>query len=677
MADQASLVGEVFYPSVEVLSQAGLQDWGKTAAFAEKDLEGFWAKEAEELEWYRKWDRVLDDDQKPFFKWFTGGQVNIVHNCLDRHMKTWRKNKLALIWVGEPGDVRTYSYYALHREVCQFASVLRAMGINKGDRVTIYMPRIPEIVIAMLACAKVGAIHSVVYGGFSVDALQGRIEDSQSKVVLTADGGWMNGKIVELKKTVDEALRRCPSVESVIVVQRTNQAVPMENGRDYWYHELLRLPIVNRSAPTEVMDAEDPLYILYTSGTTGKPKAIVHVHGGYMVGVYSDAQVRLRPQGRRPLVVRRRPRLGDRPLLHRLRPAAAWGPPPSCTRARRPIRIPNRWWSMIEKYGINILYTAPTAIRGLMRFGESWPNRHDLTSLRLLGSVGRADQPRGVEVVPPGHRQEPLPDHGHLVADRNRDVHDHADCPSCRSSRAAAPGPSSGSKPRSWTQHGKPVPAGEEGYLVLKRPWPAMLRTIYKDPDRYVKQYWSAVPGLLHHRRLGQAGRGRLFLDHRPRGRRDQGVGLPAGHGRDRERPGQPPGRGRGRGHRPSPRGEGPRHPRLLHPPNRVRAVRSAGRGIAPARRPARRPHRPARARRRSWTRSPRPAPARSCGASSRRAPWACRKAICPRWRTDPPRRVASVQLTSEDLRELDSVASRITIQGARYPEHLQKLVGR
>ncbi|MFH0944485.1 MAG: AMP-binding protein, partial [Planctomycetota bacterium] len=254
MPNNRPLSGELFFPTTETIAQARLQDWDALAKRAADDPLGFWAQEAEELEWYQKWDRVLDDSQKPFYKWYVGGKVNIVHNCLDRHMKTWRKNKLALVWVGEPGDVRTYSYFALNREVCQFASVLRAMGVNKGDRVTIYMPRIPEIVIAMLACAKVGAIHSVVYGGFSVDALQGRIEDSQSKLVITADGGWMNGKIVELKKITDQALKLCPSVESTIVVQRTGQEVTMEASRDYWYHELLRLPIVNRSCPTEVMD---------------------------------------------------------------------------------------------------------------------------------------------------------------------------------------------------------------------------------------------------------------------------------------------------------------------------------------------------------------------------------------------------------------------------------------
>src|SRR5512136_3094800 len=241
MSPKPALEGEVFYPSSEVVAQALVKDWDALARRAAEDFQAFWAAEASELEWYRKWDKVLDDSGKPFFKWFKGAQTNIIHNALDRHQRTWRKNKLSLVWVGEKGEVRTYSYFALNRDVSKFANVLKAMGVKKGDRVTIYMPRVPEIVIAMLAAGKAGAIPSVVYGGFSVDALQGRIDDSESKVVITADGGWMNGKVVELKKTVDEAVKRCPTVETVITVKRTGHDVKMEAGRDYWYHDLMKL----------------------------------------------------------------------------------------------------------------------------------------------------------------------------------------------------------------------------------------------------------------------------------------------------------------------------------------------------------------------------------------------------------------------------------------------------
>jgi acetyl-CoA synthetase len=492
MTDRQSLEGEVYYPSADVVSQAVLTDWDATARFASQDLEGFWAKEADELEWYRRWDKVLDDSGKPFFKWFTGAQCNIVHNCLDRHQKTWRKNKLALIWVGEPGDVRTYSYYALNREVCQFANVLKAMGVRRGDRVTIYMPRIPEIAIAMLACAKLGAIHSVVYGGFSVDALQGRIEDSQSKVVVTADGGWLNGKTVELKKILDAALRHCPSVETVITVRRAGQDVTMEPGRDYWYHDLMKLPIAGGTCPTEAMDAEDALFILYTSGTTGKPKAIQHVHGGYMVGTYASLKYvfDLRDDDRwwcaaDPGWITGHSYIVYAPLLMGATSFMYEGAPT--------YPYPNRWWSLVEKYGVTVFYTAPTAIRGLMRFGEAWPNKHDLSSLRLLGSVGEPINPEAWKWY-------------HRVIGKER-------CPIMDTWWQTETGmfmitptpvvplkPGSGTRPffgqeaEVVDEKGRPMPDGEEGYLVLKKPWPAMLRTIYGDPDRYVQQYWSQIP---------------------------------------------------------------------------------------------------------------------------------------------------------------------------------------
>ena len=234
---------ELYRPSAEVIENAFVKNFEEKVRCAQTDLEGFWAEQAEQFVWFQKWDKVLDDSNKPFYKWFVGGKTNIVYNCLDRHVQTWRRNKLALIWEGENGEVRTFSYHALNREVCMFANVLRSMGVKKGDRVTIYMGRVPELPIAMLACAKIGAVHSVVYGGFSVEALHGRIEDSQSNVAITCDGGYMNGKIVELKKIMDEALKRSPTVEHVIVFKRTGQEVPMEAGRDYWWHDLMALPV--------------------------------------------------------------------------------------------------------------------------------------------------------------------------------------------------------------------------------------------------------------------------------------------------------------------------------------------------------------------------------------------------------------------------------------------------
>ncbi len=493
MAEQQHQENDFFYPSQETIDQARLKDWDALNRFASNNLEEFWANEANELEWYKPWDKVLDETNQPFYKWFTGAQVNIVHNALDRHQQTYRKNKLALVWVGEDNVVRTYSYFALHREVSQFANVLRAMGMCKGDRVTIYMPRVPEIVIAMLACAKIGAIHSVVYGGFSVDALQGRIDDSASRMVITADGGFMNGKIVELKKTVDEALKRCPSVESMIVVQRTKQQVRMEPGRDYFYHELMKLPIANGKCQTEVMDSEDPLYILYTSGTTGKPKAIVHTHGGYMVGVYSTLKYvfDLTDTDRwwcaaDPGWVTGHSYIVYGPLLMGATSFMYEGAPT--------YPYPDRWWALIEKYGITVFYTAPTAIRGLMRFGESWPKKHDLSSLRLLGSVGEPINPEAWKwyhrVI--GGERCPIMD---TWWQTETGMFMITPTPVVPLKPGSGTRPFFGQEAEIVDEHGNPVADGEEGYLVLNKPWPAMLRTVYNDPDRYVEQYWRKYPG--------------------------------------------------------------------------------------------------------------------------------------------------------------------------------------
>lgn len=494
MATKKELEGEVFYPSEQVVAQARVKDWDALAKKADKDFTGFWADEASELEWFKKWDKVLDDSNKPFYKWFAGGKVNIVHNCIDRHLKTHRKNQLALIWESEDGrETRTFSYFAMNREVTRMANIIKAMGVRKGDRVTIYMGRIPEIAFAMLACAKIGAVHSVVFGGFSADALRGRIEDSDSKLVITQDGNFLNGKIIELKRTVDEAVKKCPSVENVLVIRRTGHEIEMDPLRDHWYHEMEKLPIANGKCATEEMDAEDPLYILYTSGSTGKPKAVLHVHGGYMVGIYSTLKYVFDAQdGDRywcaadPGWVTGHSYIVYGPLLVGATSFMFEGGPA--------YPYPNRWWQCVERYGITILYTAPTAIRGLMRFGEAWPNKHDLSSLRLLGSVGEPINPEAWKWY-------------HRVIGKER-------CPVMDTWWQTETGmfmitptpvmplkPGSGTKPffgiraEILNDAGEPVKDGDEGYLVITRPWPAMLRTIYGDAERYVSQYWSKFPG--------------------------------------------------------------------------------------------------------------------------------------------------------------------------------------
>ncbi|MGD9147318.1 MAG: acetate--CoA ligase [Anaerolineae bacterium] len=490
---------EIYKPSPEISAVANVKSYEELARHANEDLAGFWAEQARQFVWFKEWDQVLDESNKPFYKWFVGGKTNIVYNCLDRHVQTWRRNKLALIWEGEDGERRAFSYYALNREVGKFSNVLRSMGVQKGDRVTIYMGRVPELPIAMLACAKIGAVHSVVYGGFSVEALHGRIEDSESKVVITCDGGFMRGKIVELKQIVDEALNRSPTVEHVIVFKRTGHEVSMEAGRDYWYHDLVSLPVARALGggnrfETEEMDAEDPLFLLYTSGTTGKPKAILHTHGGYMVGTATTLKwvFDIKEEDRwwcaaDPGWITGHSYIVYAPLLLGATSFMYEGAPT--------YPYPNRWWSMIEKYGITILYTAPTAIRGLMRFGEAWPSRHDLSSLRLLGSVGEPINPEAwrwyYRVI--GQERCPIMDTWWQTETGTFMI---TPLPVMDLKPGSATRPFPGVEADVYDEEGQPVEVGEEGYLVLKRPWPAMLRTIYNDPDRYVDQYWSKYPGL-------------------------------------------------------------------------------------------------------------------------------------------------------------------------------------
>jgi acetyl-CoA synthetase len=493
MAEQ-KLTGEVFYPPEEIVRHANARSWDHLASAAEKDLEGFWAKEANELHWFEHWDKVLDDSKKPFFQWFTGGKTNIAYNCLDRHTITARRNKLALMWEGEKGEFRSFSYFALRREVCRFANVLRSLGVQKGDRVTIYMGRIPELPIAMLATARIGAVHSVVYGGFTVEALAERIEDSQSKVLITCDGAFQRGKIVPLKQIADEALQRAATVESVLVVKRTGEPVNMEQGRDMWYHELMALPIAGNNCQIEIVDAEDPLFLLYTSGTTGKPKAILHTHGGYMVGTYTTLKYvfDIHEEDRYwcaadPGWITGHSYIVYGPLLNGATSFMYEGAPT--------YPYPNRWWQMIEKYGINILYTAPTAIRGLMRFGEAWPNRHDLSSLRLLGSVGEPINPEAWKwyhrVI--GKGKCPIMDTW-WQTETGMFMITPMPCVPLKPGSAGRPFP--GVKMEVFNEEGKPTAPNEEGFLVIKTPWPAMMRTIYNDPDRYVAQYWSRYPGV-------------------------------------------------------------------------------------------------------------------------------------------------------------------------------------
>ncbi len=481
---------EWYHPAAEVIDSAHVKDYEAAYAEAMADPLAFWAKRAETLEWYQKWDTVLDDSNAPFYKWFVGGKTNIVLNALDRHVRTWRRNKLAFIWEGENGEQRTISYWRLSQEVNKFANVLRSMGVHKGDTVTIYMGRTPEIIIAMLACAKLGAVHSVIYGGFSDQAIADRIEDAQSRVLVTSDGAWLRGSVVALKDNVDQAIERSPVVEHVIVVQRTGQEVSMQQGRDYWYHDLMALPIASTKCETVVVDAEDPLFILYTSGTTGKPKGIVHTHGGYQV--YTSTTLEwvfdLKDDDRywcaadpgwitghsyivyAPLI------LGATSILYEGAPTYPY---------------PDRWWRIIADYGVTVLYTAPTAIRGLMRFGDAWPNRHDLSSLRLLGSVGEPINPEAWRwyhnVI--GKGKAPIMDTWWQTETGGFVI---TPLPSTPLKPGSATRPFPGLDVDVVDDEGNSCAPNEDGKLVIKNPWPSMLRTIYGDDRRYVDQYWNA-----------------------------------------------------------------------------------------------------------------------------------------------------------------------------------------
>jgi len=485
----------VFQPSPEFSQEAhvkSLEEYEQLYRQAEEDPEKFWGEIAGQLYWFRRWDRVLDWEA-PWAKWFVGGQINLSYNCLDRHVATWRKNKAAIIWEAEPGEVRTLTYQQLLIEVSKFANVLKSLGVSKGDTVAIYMGMTPELPVAMLACARIGAAHSVVFGGFSANALVDRINDAQCKAVITQDGSYRRGSEVPLKATIDEALPLCPSVKSVVVYKRTGSEVTMEWGRDHWWHELMT--DASDRCEAEPLDAEHPLYVLYTSGSTGKPKGVVHTTGGYSVGTYITAKwvFDLKDEdvywctadigwvtGHSYIVYG--------PLQNGATTIMYEGAP------NHP--EPDRFWRMIERHKVNIFYTAPTAIRAFMKWGERWPRRYDMKSLRLLGTVGEPINPEAWmwyrEVI--GRERCPIVDTWWQTETGMIMI---TPLPG-----AIATKPGSATKPFPGiivdvvTRQGEPVAAGSGGYLVVKRPWPSMLRTIFNDPDRYVSQYWSEIPGV-------------------------------------------------------------------------------------------------------------------------------------------------------------------------------------
>ncbi len=479
---------EAFSAEAHIKTEAEYQAmWDR----AKSDPAGFWGEMAENLDWFQKWDKVLDGEM-PDTKWFVGGKINASYNCIDRHLTTWRKNKAAIIWEGEPGDTRVLTYHDLHREVCKFANVLKQLGVGKGDRVTLYMPMIPELAIAMLACARIGAPHSIIFGGFSADAISDRNNDAQAKLVVTADAGWRRGKEIALKSAVDQSLEKSPSVEKVVVVQRTGAEVTMVPDRDYWWHDLM--DGASAECEAEQLDAEHPLFILYTSGSTGKPKGVLHTTGGYSLGTMMTSKwvFDLKDEDTYWCTADIGWITGHSYIVY--------GPLANGATTLMYEGAPNwpdegRFWEIVEKYRVNIFYTAPTAIRAFIKWGDDWPNKYDLSSIRLLGTVGEPINPEawmwyhrviGQESCPivdtwwqtetGGIMMSPLPG---LTATKPG---------SCTK-------PLPGVVPDIVSKDGTSQPDNAGGLLVMRQPWPSMLRTLYGDHDRFIETYFSEIPG--------------------------------------------------------------------------------------------------------------------------------------------------------------------------------------
>jgi acetyl-CoA synthetase len=485
----------VFYPSEAVINAARIKDWGAELK-AGHNIEKYWSEKAEQFDWFSKWTKILDDSNKPFYKWFVDGKTNVTYNALDRHVDTHRRNKIALLYVNERGDEKKVTYVELLREVNKMANALKQLGVRKGDRVAMYLPPCVESIVSMLACARIGAVHSAVFAGFSVSALKDRINEAEAKVLIAADATFRRGKTTDLERVFGEAAAQCPSIETTVVVRRTGNLGKEPEQKD---NEILYDAIM-KGQPTEcapeIMDAEDTLYILYTSGSTGKPKGVVHTVGGYMVGTATTLQnvfdihdddiwwctADIGWVTGHSCVVYGPLLLGTTTLVYEGAPD---------------FPNPDAMWRIVEKYKVTKFYTAPTAIRHLMRFGDTWPNNCDLSTLRILGTVGEPINPEAW-----------LWYHKNIGGGR---------CPVIDTwwqtetgSFMIAPLPVAPLKPGSVTKplpgivadvvdnNGTPVPLGKGGLLIIKTPWPAMLRTLYNNPERYIKTYWNVVPGAVY-----------------------------------------------------------------------------------------------------------------------------------------------------------------------------------
>jgi acetyl-CoA synthetase len=484
----------VFPPPAEFAANAHIksfEEYEELYAEAAADPAAFWAKQAEDLHWFKKWETALEWNE-PHAKWFVGGRLNISYNCLDRHLETGRADKTAIIWEGEPGEHRTFTYRELHAEVSKFANVMKRLGIKTGDRVALYMPLVPELAIAMLACARIGATHTVIFGGFSADAIRDRVNDGECRLIVTADGGYRRGREIKLKAIVDEAVDQCPTVENVIVFKRTGSDVTMQPSRDYWWHKLMEN--VDAGCPAEELDSEHPLYILYTSGTTGKPKGILHTTGGYLTQAAYTAKIVFD--------------LKDEDVYWCTADIGwvtghsyvVYGPLANGATVFMYEGAPNhpendRFWDIIERHKITIFYTAPTAIRAFIKWGSEHPLKHDLSSLRLLGTVGEPINPEAWmwyhETI--GKGKCPIIDTWWQTETGAMMISPLPGATPTVPGTATRPLP--GIMIDVVTKSGASVGTNEGGYLVIKHPWPSMLRTIWGDDERYKRTYWSEIPG--------------------------------------------------------------------------------------------------------------------------------------------------------------------------------------
>lgn len=492
--------GKKYFPSREFQKKAAIKSFRQYKEIYKQsinDPQDFWAERAKDLHWFKKWENVLEYDfTEAYVKWFEGGKINVSYNCLDRHLYSWRKNKAALIWIGENSDEsKIYTYQMLHTEVSRFANVLRKNGIKKGDRVTMYLPMIPELAIAMLACARIGAIHSVVFGGFSAESLMNRIKDCGASMLITADGGFHGGKITPIKQNADKALKNCPEVKKCIIVRRTNTEITFKKKRDSWWHEEMNAPDIKSFCKPAVMDAIDPLFILYTSGSTGKPKGVLHSTGGYLL--YANQTFKWVFDAKDEDTFWCTADIGwitghsyivYGPLSAGATSIMFEGVPT--------YPDPGKYWEIVEKFKVSVFYTAPTVIRLLTKYGEKWPRRYDLGSLRLLGSVGEVINPEAWHWYHKNIGQGKCPvvdtwwqtETGGVII---------APIPGAIPAKPASAGvPFPGIVPLIIKDTGKKARLNEGGYLVITKPWPGMMQGVYGEPQRFKNTYFSQFPGM-------------------------------------------------------------------------------------------------------------------------------------------------------------------------------------